>query len=220
MRSRAICIATRYPQSSALQPCKRMRRPSFHQQTSRSSGRLGKAALPQVSVRLWALPKGHLFPCGMDSGGTPLHDSCSLAHLQASPAAVRQATAYGLLMGFHIALGAITGLLLTQAACLAQLMLVSSYVITACHPQEVTYAVGECGPAAMLILWLLKALCHYLHQAMYTLHLVRQLHLQSWRRLAPGTTTRHDWAAQGSLLLPRCTNFCGLAPPPAGLVTD
>ena len=44
---------------------------------------------------------------------------------------------------------------------------------------------GETGPAAMLIIWLLKALCPHLQQAMYMLHLDRQLHLQGLRRLAP-----------------------------------
>ena len=74
-------------------------------------------------------------------------------------------------------------------------------------------------PAAMLFPWLPKALCHHLHQAMCTLHLDQQLHLQTLRGLAPGIPKKMwvGWSAQGSLLLPRCTELAcssvGAAPP-------
>ena len=69
-------------------------------------------------------------------------------------------------------------------------------------------------PAAMLFPWLPKALCHHLHQAMCTLHLDQQLHLQSLRRLAPGTPSRRGLtgphrAACSATVYRACLQFCG-----------
>lgn len=110
---------------------------------------LGEGSFASGQRQAMGAFKGHLFPCGIHTAGAPLLDRSAAAAAWHTCKPRLQQTGRCLCvvlpLGSRTALGAITGLHLPQAACLAWLVLISSCVTTACHQQEGTYAVGECS---------------------------------------------------------------------------
>ena len=89
---------------------------------------LGEGSFASGQRQAMGTSKGAPFPMRQRFSRHPIAGqaccSCSVPYLQASSAAVRQATMHLRLLRFGTASGAITGLHLPHAACLAQLMLV------------------------------------------------------------------------------------------------